>query len=328
MLDIIKIKGLFNLYDYGIDLKSNIGKIHFLTAPNGYGKTTILDMVYSAIRGDFAALMAIPFRLMSLTLGETELCFERTESFEEMNDDKVDLDIDTNPSVSLQVALIDKGTQIETIQFDSASIGSFNSDFSSDFSVGTRGANIDMFLNSISCRYITDDRILEKKTDRGGSSIQMSKKDLKEYVSILKSILNDPVKNLQFQKRLSLFENVVNGLGLSNKRMEIKKTFGFRFVSTDSNRTIIPLAKLSSGEKHIIIQLCEILFEAQEGTLILIDEPELSLHMAWQYQYLPIMRRIVSLCGFQFLIATHSPQIFNSEWSITTDLFTAASVTE
>ena len=72
----------------------------------------------------------------------------------------------------------------------------------------------------------------------------------------------------------------------------------------------------------MIIQLYELLFRAQEGTLVLIDEPELSLHMMWQINYLKNIEAIAKLRGFQCIVATHSPQIFNSMWSLTTDLFT------
>ena len=42
---------------------------------------------------------------------------------------------------------------------------------------------------------------------------------------------------------------------------------------------------------------------------MLIDEPELSLHVAWQKRFLPDLLKIGELSHFDALIATHSPYI-------------------
>ncbi len=71
----------------------------------------------------------------------------------------------------------------------------------------------------------------------------------------------------------------------------------------------------------MIIQVYELLFRAQSGTLVLIDEPELSLHLMWQMNYLKNLSEIAELRGFQCIVATHSPQIFSNRWSQSVDLF-------
>ena len=319
MLNSIYIKGLFNLYTYKIGLGApSSSKIHFLTAPNGYGKTTILDMISSVYSGDFAALLDIPFGEISLSFEHNEISVSRTETYPPIQEDS---DEAVDPVIQLKVTLKDNGREIENILLDANSLGSYSSDYSSDYAIGMHGVNIDLFLRSLSCNYIKDDRILKKKTDRAEIQFQMEEADIRKYAKIVKAILNDPQDAQKYALKVEFLKTVVNGLSLSNKIMEVQPSFGFRMIATDNNKSIIPLERLSSGEKHIIVQLCEILFCSQEGTLILIDEPELSLHMAWQYQYLPVIKKIEALCGFQFLIATHSPQIFNTEWSLTTDLF-------
>ena len=45
------------------------------------------------------------------------------------------------------------------------------------------------------------------------------------------------------------------------------------------------------------------------GSLILIDEPELSLHIAWQEEFVPDLMAIAELSRLDFLLATHSPYI-------------------
>lgn len=67
----------------------------------------------------------------------------------------------------------------------------------------------------------------------------------------------------------------------------------------------IGLASLSSGEKHLLRILVEALL-AREST-ILIDEPELSMHIDWQHELVSNLKLLNPTT--QLIIATHSPEI-------------------
>ena len=71
------------------------------------------------------------------------------------------------------------------------------------------------------------------------------------------------------------------------------------------------MEKLSSGEKHDFIMFYELIFNADRTSVFLIDEPEISLHVAWQMEFIDILERICKLNGTQAIIATHSPDIVN-----------------
>lgn len=71
----------------------------------------------------------------------------------------------------------------------------------------------------------------------------------------------------------------------------------------------LPLDSLSSGEQHELILHYDLLFRVQPNTVVLLDEPELSLHIAWQEKFLSDLMAIVQLSGFDALVATHSPYI-------------------
>jgi predicted ATP-binding protein involved in virulence len=47
-LQSIKINKLFGLFDYHIEL-NNAENLIILTGPNGYGKTTILNIIYNLV---------------------------------------------------------------------------------------------------------------------------------------------------------------------------------------------------------------------------------------------------------------------------------------
>jgi predicted ATPase len=85
----------------------------------------------------------------------------------------------------------------------------------------------------------------------------------------------------------------------------------FKFESGDlriSNKQgLIPHDRLSSGEKQLLILLTEALLQNQKTHIFLADEPELSLHIEWQRQVIPAIRKLNPQA--QIIVATHSPEV-------------------
>lgn len=69
--------------------------------------------------------------------------------------------------------------------------------------------------------------------------------------------------------------------------------------------------ELSSGEKQIIIMIAHLIFEEDQkpSGVFIIDEPELSLHIAWQEIFIDSI--IEASPKTQFILATHSPSIIS-----------------
>ena len=88
----------------------------------------------------------------------------------------------------------------------------------------------------------------------------------------------------------------------------------FRFITDDGDNFSLSGAALSSGEQHLFILYYYLLFEIQPDTLVLIDEPELSMNVVWQRNFLKDLQRIIELRKFDVLVATHSPQIIHDKW--------------
>ena len=64
----------------------------------------------------------------------------------------------------------------------------------------------------------------------------------------------------------------------------------------------------------------DLIFGTTNKTLILIDEPELSLHIKWQLSYVDELLSIIKATGFSAVLATHSPQIIHDKWDLTVSL--------
>ncbi|MEK7277854.1 MAG: AAA family ATPase [Chloroflexota bacterium] len=72
------------------------------------------------------------------------------------------------------------------------------------------------------------------------------------------------------------------------------------------------LEDLSSGEKQIVLLLIEILRRIVPGSVVLIDEPEISLHTAWQRGLMAALDKIIEQYDAQVILATHSEEIATS----------------
>lgn len=78
-----------------------------------------------------------------------------------------------------------------------------------------------------------------------------------------------------------------------------------------SHGDAIPVSALSSGEQHQIVLAYDMLFRIEANSLVMIDEPELSLHVNWQERFLSDLESVIGVANFDALIATHSPYIVN-----------------
>lgn len=134
--------------------------------------------------------------------------------------------------------------------------------------------------------------------------------------------LDDTEKKLEvftdLLERLETFTNILNKNRFIFKKLKVSKDNGFEFFA-ETGRRLNP-TNLSSGEQQEVILLYELLFNVSPNTLVLIDEPEISLHVAWQKEFLRDLLQIIKIKGIKVIIATHSPQIINDHWDLTVDL--------
>jgi predicted ATP-binding protein involved in virulence len=143
-----------------------------------------------------------------------------------------------------------------------------------------------------------------------------------ENAKALSVYIDDTEKKLaifsELLEKLRTFIDILNERRFTFKKIAISKEDGFKF--TTDNGLPLELGDLSSGEQQEVVLLYELLFKVKEGTLVLIDEPELSLHVVWQKQFLDDLFKIIELQKIDIVVATHSPQIINNRWDLEVDL--------
>lgn len=136
-----------------------------------------------------------------------------------------------------------------------------------------------------------------------------------QFVKVNKLLKEFEKFELDTNKALEQITTYINTLNFflkdSAKKLLFKEdTAELSFHTLDKNGNIITEFKdikfLSSGEQQILILFSYIAFNSQDGKLFIIDEPELSLHIKWQEDFLNQLENITPK-GTQLILATHSP---------------------
>lgn len=118
-------------------------------------------------------------------------------------------------------------------------------------------------------------------------------------------------------EKLDMFTDIVNRR-FRFKKIEISNESGVEVI--DESGGNIDLQKLSSGEQETLVLFYQLLFEVPDQVLLLVDEPEISLHVAWQRMFIEDLRMIAERKCSKVIVATHSPQIVNGHREIQRDL--------
>jgi len=116
-------------------------------------------------------------------------------------------------------------------------------------------------------------------------------------------------KQAEMKARIEDFRSVINGLFQeTGKHIEIE---GNKF-SIVSKGKILPIDALSSGEKQILLIMLRVFLLEGKESYVLLDEPENSLDISWQYKLIDTLTKLNP--NAQFFITTHSPSIFGAGW--------------
>jgi predicted ATPase len=112
------------------------------------------------------------------------------------------------------------------------------------------------------------------------------------------------------QLKFTRFTDALNKIYNGSKRFKVlRNNTDLIFEDTDGNE--FGINELSTGEKQILFRIGGMLKNLSHlnGAIILIDEPETSLHPKWQQKYVQFLLETFKGLDTQFIIATHSPYI-------------------
>ena len=350
ILKSIKIEGLFQKFDYNIQLDKQQG-LTILYGLNGIGKTTILNILASFSKFSFLEIFKIPFKTITFAFGpfKGEDSLELNVFFTKKDEMRIDFNIKFNDFFFKQS--FSSVEEIEnvctTLQYKYRSLIRKQPELTFKIDMNNPSdedliALISGFILKYNCLYIESlrnnlydfDILEEYYTDKKNKQkgIEKVKNHLKERYEIADpfdievKILNDLMKfyyNRKLElisqdlselsddnKDVHLFLNVINKY-FDFKKLDVENGIGIIITLDDEMKSIIPFTSLSSGEMNLLIIFFIIIFVAKEDSLVLIDEPEISLNINWHYDFMDTLREIGEKKDLYYLIATHSPQIVN-----------------
>lgn len=110
-------------------------------------------------------------------------------------------------------------------------------------------------------------------------------KQNKLFVSIINDAFKDTGKKIDTSQSKLIFN--INGEDLSSRQ-------------------------LSSGEKQLLIIMLTVLLEREQEYVLLMDEPEISMHFEWQCKLIGNIRNLNPNC--QIILTSHSPALIMDGW--------------
>lgn len=312
----IKIKNLFDEKQIDWELQ----KVNVLVGKNGLGKSTILRLINSAVTQKHC--------------DELDLCEEVSVDFVNGKHCIAHKNKEINPDVLRE--LINKMSSSD--DFSKAIANSFKEHTKNELISAEDIKKIKTnLLESIEnkARGLSHQGISEGELSSYEFKSQI-KKLKTEFISTINMSANS-VNNVTTSsgshttfldmeidneiKRLNANKNIKHKL-----QQKLKKSLNSLFQETDKkvdftgdsleirlhNNKKIDYQQLSSGERQVIFIFLKVINGGVDNSLILMDEPEISLHLSWQEKLLSEITQVNPTS--QIIIVTHSPAIVMNGW--------------
>ncbi|MEI6708611.1 MAG: AAA family ATPase [Methylococcales bacterium] len=133
---------------------------------------------------------------------------------------------------------------------------------------------------------------------------------IKEYIISQERASFEADPNKRTQQAVDSFNAKFLDAQLLTQLSGLSKEQFNRPVFTNVTGQQVTIEQLSDGEKQLYARVIALMLIEPRNSIILIDEPEIALHPAWQQKIMQIYGQIGK--NNQFIVATHSPQILSS----------------
>lgn len=122
--------------------------------------------------------------------------------------------------------------------------------------------------------------------------------------------------------------DAVDDLSLPHRLSALGKFLGRYFETEQYERVARALCdtdkpahlSTSTGEQQLLALFYGVLVALPPRCVVLIDEPELSLHVAWQLTLVDDLVKAANMRGSRVILATHSPAIINDWWDYVVEI--------
>lgn len=284
------------------DISFNDG-LNFLIGVNGTGKTTVLRLLRGLLMPNLEVLQKIKYDSLFV-----EYISDVNERIVQVKADNAILSINTSDAQSTTIPLNkriyenkDKLLRDEFININLVSFLELDrlNNFSDD---ALREVRTNMF-NFV--RYYNAQKNKIEENFRK-SALTLSKNGVASLAKKLQQLADDDSQKITILKApITHFVDSTN-LFLSEGDKFLKvDDLGEIIINIKDDDKFVSLYDLSSGEKQLIILLGHVAFD--NAPVYIIDEPEVSLHLSWQYKFAEALQ--TANPDAQFILATHAAGI-------------------
>jgi len=281
----IKDFSIDNLY-YEYDFKSSLDeKVNIIVGNNGSFKTTVMNII--RFLANFGEVPTTEYKSATLSFDNGIVVISRPSDFvSRSNDTQITVPI---RNISLNGEKMTSERYVKQMKFD----------FISTFDIKDKDVNTQQtFL---------DKRLTQLQSDYG-YYLNGLQKQFTGYLNKQGIVTKDVYDKIYARK--ALFDHLVNEAFKETGKVIDNESEKLRFII--DGKTSIDADKLSSGEKQLLIILLTVLLEDGQEYVLMMDEPEISLHISWQYELLNWILELNP--NVQLILTTHSPSIFSDGW--------------
>lgn len=282
----LHIDGFGDKYKVDISFSPDV---NILTGNNGVGKTTILDIIYSMFfPNPDSSSVRNKYRDAELFLSDnSRITIRRTE----------------NQQSEIQYFLQGNPVSFADFRFHIRCIGVSNFD--------TSLPNIDV-IRKMQEENPNIQTELDMQLSRWISTYNQYMTSISRRIdTLLSQGVSDMAEITQLYQYSRQMESLCNELFKNSKVWDITEEGKIQFKLLNQDKVITP-EQLSSGEKQLLTLLISTLVQNGLAFMVFWDEPEISLHIAWQQQLIRLLRTLNP--NMQLIIATHSPNLLYEGW--------------
>ena len=308
----IKIEKLYGKYDFSWELS---GDVNVIAGDNGAYKTTLLKIMSNlcepeaiseeyVVKGASLALtdnVMVKFRSFRDSLLRLKKDAENDEMLAELIA-KVQADIDgkdekslSDHTLSASIIAIRQGNK-------RLSIGNYKrlrrynliATFDVPITKSEKDSILDLQLKQLESEYAYYLSDLSKQlSDRIQKVGNVDLKDMQSIYAHNKKFIDIVNK---------AFENTNKTIDTTQSKLQFKLNDDL----LENNK------RLSSGEKQFLIIMLTVLLQRNEESILIMDEPEISMHLDWQRSLIHNIKVLNPNC--QIILATHSPGVVMDGW--------------
>ncbi|HFH2648485.1 TPA: AAA family ATPase [Escherichia coli] len=303
----IAIKGLFKRKDIDWSLKD----VNVLVGKNGSGKSTIIQSVFALLKQELnESLSNAALAQITLANGGT---ITHKVNFREI--DSVQLLNLLNNLKKNSIKGKSKGKEIKELNELIELLESKKEDTEiKEFGMGTVSVS-DNIKNTkrinvelISTINMSANSIYEFKKSDGERTTILDMEIAGELERLKNTFKVSESKGILIKDKL---ESAINNLFAECNKVVSFSNGNISIKMSDSGEDI-RYNLLSSGERQLLYILIKTANTSLDESVLLMDEPEISLHLTWQERLISTIKSINDNC--QLIIVTHSPAILMKGW--------------